>query len=69
MGKTIFRCRQNKITMKNRKPDVTIVPIATTQPDPQIPYVYQLLLNELREVRKLLAIIASPPEKAYNGPG
>jgi hypothetical protein len=48
--------------MKNRKSDVTVVPIADVQPDPQIPYVYQLLLNELREVRKLLAVIASPPK-------
>jgi hypothetical protein len=39
------------------------------KPDPQVPYVYQLMLDELQAIRKLLAVIASPPAKEYSGPG
>jgi hypothetical protein len=84
MGKTIFRCHQNKTTMKKKTvsiPEEMILlnraavayqkamNFAPVQPAAEIPYVYQLMLDELQAIRKLLAVIASPPEKAYNGPG
>jgi hypothetical protein len=50
--------KQNKPT--ETKPEEMILPNQVS--DPKLPYAYQCIVDELRTIKNMLAIIASPPK-------